>query len=210
MASHDQNVPDGDALAQRFNRSRQEVEKCDYCSGNITSGTDIALYASNTTFGTEGGSQASQRDWWLHRNYCEACDQQEVVFPHQGTHELLYEATVTDGGQLSDCTIRAQSPADDGVPWDASELFKAAYDRSLEDQVQELAEQGYSYGHQDIVDDLRLAVITVQDLFDDGGDLQLSSRDQDKLREQLLANLLKAASGGEDKFHQQVSSSRDQ
>ena len=202
MASHDRNQDalDGGTLAERFNRSHQEVGECDYCSGNITSGAEIALYASDTTLGTESGSQssqASQRSWWLHRSYCEGCDQHEIVYPHQGTHELLYEATITDKGKLSNCTIRAESPADDGVSWDASELFEAAYDRPLEEQAQELAAHGYSYGHQDIVDDLRLAGIAVSDLFDGDGDLQLSSRERDTLREQLLANLLKTASGGE-------------
>lgn len=103
MASHDrdQDALDGDTLAQRFNRSHQEVGECDYCSGNITSGAEIALYASDTTLGTESGSQssqASQRSWWLHRSYCEGCDQHEIVYPHQGTHELLYEATITEKG----------------------------------------------------------------------------------------------------------------
>lgn len=209
MVSHSQSVPDGDALARRFNRSQQEVGRCDYCSGQISPGTEITLYASTTTLGTEDGSQASQRNWWLHRMYCEECDQQEVVFPHQGTHEVLYGAALIDRGQLDDCTIQTQSPPDDGVPWDASELFEAAYERPLAEQAQELAEQGYSYGHQDIVDDLRLAGITVSNLFDSEGELQLSARDRDRLREQLLANLLKTASGGEDEFHKQISSSRD-
>jgi hypothetical protein len=191
MGTSNGDVPDGDALAQLFAQSHQELEKCDYCSGKIAVGMEIAIYGSDTTLGNGSGSRTSRNNWWLHRKYCSECDQQEVAFPHKGTNEVLYEATVTDNAQLTNCAIRAHSPPDEGVPWDASELFEAAYGRSLEAQAKELAEQGYSYGHQDIVDNLKLSDITVPDLYDAEGDLQLSAQDQDRLREQMMGRVSK-------------------
>jgi hypothetical protein len=114
----------------RHQTPTDDTAQCDFCSGPIEPGDRVATYLSDTDLG--GYARPLPRTIvYAHRTYCSTCDRHHIIYPHEGTTELLFGATYRADGTHTDWTHRDSSPAAHGEPWDGEAAYSFLFGTSF-------------------------------------------------------------------------------
>jgi hypothetical protein len=130
---------------------------------------------------------------YAHRMYCQACDRQHVVYPHEGTAEFLFASTVQPDGTHSHWTVRDTARASVGEPWNAPDAAELIYGLPLDLLGLVAVQDNQSFSHEDLVDTLRSYRIGIREVFDEGGNIVASPTTQEQLRERIHEQLASLA-----------------
>jgi hypothetical protein len=196
-SAFDQLVAGFNEIHRHQAHDRDLSRRCDFCSGEITPDDRVTVYVSDIELGgyirpIPGTSL------YAHRMYCQACDRQHIVYPHEGTSEFLFASTLQPDGTHSHWTVRDTAPASEGEPWTAPEAVELIYGLPLDILGPVAAHDNHSFSHEDLVDTLRSHRIGIREVFDEGGNIVASPTTQDQIREQIHDELATLAGTVED------------
>lgn len=92
---------------------------CDFCSERIRPNREIRLYLADRILNPDHGTSGLS----VLTTYGPCCPRRVLLFPHQGTTELLLSATVTTDLTIADVDVMDVSPSDRGEPWNPVEVW---------------------------------------------------------------------------------------
>ncbi|EMA48069.1 MULTISPECIES: hypothetical protein [Halococcus] len=182
-----------DIFARAFNRMHRidnpPVEGvCDFCSGPISAGDRVATYVNEADLGGYAQPYPGTK-LYAHRTYCEECNRHHIIYPHEGTSELLLEATVQKDGTHTDWVLRESSPDDHGEPWDGHRAFGFVFGALFDGLAARAALREWTVGHEDVVDMIRLGGIDLREVFDENGAVIAPEEKQQRIQQQVLDHL---------------------
>ena len=194
-------------FAREFNRLHKIADHesaefiCDFCSGPIVAGDRVTTYVSNAEL---GGYAYPYRgtNLYAHRTYFEECNRRHIVYPNEGTGELLLAATIRENGTHTDWSLRESSSADHGEPWDGKRSFEFVFGEIFEGIAAKAALREWSVGHEDVVDMIRVAGIDLRDVFDENGTIIASEAKQQRIQQQVIDRITGIGSESHDKAYE--------
>jgi hypothetical protein len=166
--------------------------QCDFCSTSITPGDRIATYISDVDL-SGYASPLPGTTVFAHRTYCPTCDRQHIIYPHEGTTELLFGATYHADGTHTDWIHRDSSPATHGEPWDGETVYTFLFGDIFQQLSFSMALEQFTIGHEDIVDHIRLTDVDLREIFDENGTIVASAKKRNRLQQRVLAQMLDLA-----------------
>lgn len=177
--------------------------RCDFCSEAIQPGDQVTTYLSDADLGGYA-RPLLKTNVYAHRTYCQECDRQRIVYPHEGTIEMLFEATYQTDGTHSDWTARDWSPGEHGEPWDGTAVYSMLYGGVFPEFALSMALVRCTIGHEDIVDNIRLAGIDLREIFDENGTLIAPATKREQLQHQVRARLSALTGRTSEGLHEQL------
>jgi hypothetical protein len=164
---------------------------CDFCSGPMEAGDRVATYVSNAELGGYAHPYPGT-NLYAHRTYCEECDRQHIVYPNEGTGELLLAATIQTNGTHADWALRESSPDDHGEPWDGKLAFEFIFGEIFDGLATDAALHEWTIGHEDVVDMIRLGGVDLREVFDENGTIIAPEAKQQRIQQQVFDHLAEA------------------
>jgi hypothetical protein len=174
--------------AHRITSGETADLKCDFCSGPMKPGDRVATYVSNGELGGYARPYPGT-NLYAHRTYCEECDRQHIIYPHEGTGELLLAATIQDNGTHTDWTLRESSSKGHGEPWEGQQAFEFVFGEIFDGIAAEAALREWTIGHEDITDTIRLIGIDLREVFDENGTIIAPEKKQQRIQQQFLDHI---------------------
>jgi hypothetical protein len=174
---------------------------CDFCSGPIKPGDRVATYLSDADLGGYARPLPGTTVY-AHRTYCERCDRHHIVYPHEGTTELLFGATYRADGTHTDWLHRDSSPTDHGEPWDGEATYAFLFGDIFRQLSLSMALEQFTIGHEDIVDHLRLTDVDLREIFDENGTIVASPSKRDRLQHRVRTQMGHVAADTEEALHE--------
>lgn len=160
---------------------------CDYCNYSLDPGDRVTSYISDAELGGEK-EPCPETGLYVHRLYCEDCERENIVYPHAGTKELLFSASLTEDGDLTDGAIEDRSGADEGESWNPGRAYQFVFGDYAK-FVEQANEKNVSVSHEDISDMIRLTGINFRELFDEGGNLIAPETKQEQIQSRAESHL---------------------
>lgn len=164
---------------------------CDFCSGPMQPGDRVTTYVSNAELGGYARPYPGT-NLYAHRTYCEKCNRQHVVYPHEGTGELLLAATVQTNGTHADWALCESSSADHGEPWDGQRAFGFIFGEIFDGLAADAALREWTVSHEDIVDMIRLGGVDLREVFDENGTIIAPEAKRQRIQQQVFDHLTEA------------------
>jgi hypothetical protein len=170
---------------------------CDFCSGPIEPGDRVATYLSDTDLGGYARPLPGTTVF-AHRTYCSTCDRQHIIYPHEGTTELLFGATYRADGTHTKWIHRDSSPATHGEPWDGEAAYSFLFGDFFRQLSLNMALEQFTIGHEDIADHIRLAGVDLREIFDENGTIVASPTKRERLHQRVYEQLVDLVGHGDE------------
>ena len=202
-------LPDHDTVLRSFNNAfapgEVKEEMCNLCGGDIPAGSHISLYFSDVNLAdlpdemeeeyvvvADGADpdNPTQR-WFPHHAYCEDCQVTNLLLPHLGTTEALYELYTPVSNPLDEYGITDYALATQGVDWDPEEVLETVSGIPLDEFTARYTTGFKTVGHADIADFLYRNDINIRKLVDKNGDVRVTEDAKEALQQQFNKEALR-------------------